>query len=293
MMAGLMAGCAAHHQDQARSVDSAGVARADQSAAPSAPPVGSAHQHQGAESSPPQSQAQPGTEPGAAPTTQPSGSEANLRDAAPSDETATGPSTPTTQAATTQEVVTDHSDEQTSSTQAAEVAESPRQVLAGVMNATFRGDAEGVRSRLLAQDESSQRLAKAMVDVALAAQQVRQATVDKFGAEEARKLDVDVVPPVVIASAVEQIDNDRATVKLQGRNGIAFQLVDGSWKMSLAEVIAQQSQGRDLNELINQTRQPVLRFAELARQVNEGKFANVEEVMAELAQAFFGSQSGK
>lgn len=293
MMAGLMAGCAAHHQDQSRSVDSAGVARADQSAAPSAPSVGSDHQHPAAESSPPQSQAQPGTEPGTAPTTQPSGSEANLRDSAPSDETATGSSTPTTQAATTQELVTDHSDEQTSSTPAAEVAESPRQVLAGVMNATFRGDAEGVRSRLLAQDESSQRLAKAMVDVALAAQQVRQATVDKFGAEEARKLDVDVVPPVVIASAVEQIDNDRATVKLQGRNGIAFQLVDGSWKMSLAEVIAQQGQGRDLNELINQTRQPVLRFAELARQVNEGKFANVEEVMAELAQAFFGSQSGK
>src|SRR5690606_22777531 len=152
-----------------------------------------------------------------------------------------------------------------------------------------------VRRRLLVEGDESQRLADAMADVARAAGQVREAAAAKFGAEEARKLDVDVVPPVVIATAVEHIDNDRATVKLQGQNGngITFQKVDGTWKMSLPELIAQQKQGRSIDQLINETRSPVGRFEDLARRVNEGKFENVEQVMAELAQTFFGAQQGK
>ncbi len=198
----------------------------------------------------------------------------------PATEPATQPATQTsTQPATTQSV---------------ERAESPKLILAGVMNATFRGDVEGVRNRLHVEGDESRRLAEAMAEVAGASAKVREATAGKFGLEEVKKLDIDVVPPVVIASAVEQIDGDRAVVKLQGQNGggIVFQKIDGQWKMSLPELIESQKPGRNIDQLVNDTRAPVGRFEDLAKRVNEGQFQSAEEVLAELAQTFYSTQGG-
>ncbi len=233
------------------------------------------------------------------PTTQPADAESATTEPA-STQPASGPApaeTATTEPATTEPATTEPATTEPATTEPATTApvETPRQVLAGVMNATFRGDADGVARRLHVAGENSQRLADAMVDVARAAAKVHEAAVARFGEEEARKLGVDVVPPVVIASAMEHIEADRATVKLQGQNGggVVFQKIDGAWKMSLPELISQQTEGRSIDQLVNDTRSPVGRFEDLARRVNDGQFESAEQVLAELAQTFFSAQQGK
>jgi hypothetical protein len=199
--------------------------------------------------------------------------------------------TVTTQPATTEPVSTQPATTQ-AATQPAAAVETPRQVLAGVMNSTFRGDADAVRSRLHVSGDESQRLADAMADVARAVAKVREAAVARFGEEEARKLDIDIVPDVAIASAEQRIENDKAFVKLQGRNGngIAFQKIDGTWKLSLPDLIESQKQGRNIDQLVNDTRAPVARFEDLAKRVNEGQFQTAEQLLGELAQTFFSTQ---
>lgn len=168
--------------------------------------------------------------------------------------------------------------------------ESPKAALAGVMNATVRGDVEGVRNRLFIEGEEAERMAAAMVEVAEAAKKVRDASAEKFGWDSLKVLDIEIVPPLLLAGATEQVEGDRATVQFPGQGaGMVMRQVNGGWKLSVPELVEVQKRTREIDQVIDEARDPAQRLSALAERVAAGEFETIEQVHQALAQSLFAA----
>lgn len=222
--------------------------------------------------------ADPAAGPNEVPTTQPAG---------PSTDQATDePPTPaTSEAANTEPPATTQTQPATTN-----AVESPKAALAGLMNATVRGDVEGVRTRLYVEGEETDRMAAAMIEVAEAAKKVRDASAEKFGWDNLKVLDIEIVPPLLLAGATETIEEDRATVQFPGQAAATtMRRVNGGWKLSLPDLVEVQKRTRNIDQVIAEARDPAHRLTALAERVSNGEFQSIEQVQQALAQSLFAA----
>jgi hypothetical protein len=130
-------------------------------------------------------------------------------------------------------------------TQPAADASTPKAALRSFAIATRTGNRESLRASFHAATPTEERLADLTAEVAAAVVRLRDAAVAKFGDAGAKQFNGNIPDDAHLAridSASEQVNDDTATVLVQGADGKLQSMylvrIDGKWKISVSRAVA-------------------------------------------------------
>ncbi|MCC6421873.1 MAG: hypothetical protein IT447_00160 [Phycisphaerales bacterium] len=165
---------------------------------------------------------------------------------------------------------------------ATQPGDSPRQAYERLVVAMREGDGATIRQSIVAQGDDQQRLVDALVNYAQSLSTMRQAAVQTYGAAQSRILTGDPADHEkrleAIRQAIEQIDGDKATLKVDSANTplIHMRKMDGHWRVPLGEMLTDLEPGQ-IAQQIEEMALQVRVFDETTADILAGKFHTADE----------------
>lgn len=168
---------------------------------------------------------------------------------------------------------------------------TPRSALRVLADAMAAGDAQAILGVFHATNPQEQKMAQAMVDVAVAYAGLQKDAVAAFGADNAKALTGDAAAIqsqglTKLASATEKVDGDKATVVVgDGTEEPPVSLVkhNGKWKWPVAEM-AKGIDAAQVEQGIADANAQAKLYAEAAEEVRAGKYKTALEVRQAMEQ---------
>ena len=166
---------------------------------------------------------------------------------------------------------------------------TPRGTLKLLRQAMEKGDADALRSILLAEGEVQQQMVEAMVQTAQSVRGLREAAVEAFGEREAAALAGpqpagDPAQMKEIDEAAETIEEDRAVVRFADVqvNPVTLVRRGEQWYVPVGELSAKLND-RDLSERIEEIRTFNRVMGEVTAEIAAGKHQSAEQARQALA----------
>lgn len=165
---------------------------------------------------------------------------------------------------------------------------TPKAALKSFAVATRAGNRDSLRASFHATTETEAKLADLTADVATAVVRLRDAAVEKFGEAGAKQFNGSIPDDSHLGridAAKEQVENEAATVVVQGPDGKSQPMylvkVDGQWKISVARGLAAMSADKVEGQISALTMTSRI-LDEVAVEIGKGAYKSADEAAGAL-----------